>query len=86
MRIIGRSVVRFYQSELDLSLDTMAFNYIEMCLDNGDSDLLRFFIVILGVFVRNQAIVDELQTFLTEVEEDKSQLFRIMIDYALKIG
>lgn len=31
MRIVGRSITRYYQSKLDLSLDSLAFNYIEMC-------------------------------------------------------
>ena len=86
MRIIGRSVTKYYQSQLGLSLDNMAFNYIEMCTSSEEADILRLLIAIVGILVRNEDIIGELQDFMVEIQEEELGLFKIMIDYASKIG
>ena len=69
-----------------MSLDNMAFNYIEMCTSNEEADILRLFIAIIGILVRNEDIIGELQDFMIEIEQEELDLFKIMIDYASKIG
>ena len=64
----------------------MAFNYIEMCTSNEEADILRLFIAIIGILVRNEDIIGELQDFMVEIQEEELGLFKIMIDYASKIG
>ena len=54
MRMVGRSLTKFYQEELGLSLDKLAFNYIEMCTSNEESDVLRLFIAVMGILMKNE--------------------------------
>jgi hypothetical protein len=86
MRIVGRSLTRFYQYELGLSIDNLAFNYIEMCTSRETSDILKLFIATLRVLLRNEEIVSELTEFMVSMEEDELGLFKIMIEYASRIG
>jgi len=71
---------------LDLSIDHLAFNYIEICTSSEDADILRLLIALIGVLVRSEEIVSELQTFMVSLGEDELGLFKIMVDYASTIG
>ena len=68
MRIVGRSITKYYQSELDLSLDHMAFNYIEICTSDNESDILKLLIAAIGVLVRNEEIISEIEEFMMNLD------------------
>mgnify|MGYP006897341862 CR=1 FL=1 len=64
----------------------MTFNYIEICTSNEETDILRLLIAVMGILMKNEEIIQELQEVMMKLSEDQLELFKVMIDYASKIG
>ena len=40
----------------------------------------------MGILMKNEEIIQELQEVMMKLSEDQLELFKVMIDYASKIG
>ena len=69
-----------------MSLDKLTFNYIEICTSNEETDILRLLLAVMGILMKNEEIIQELQEVMMKLGEDELELFKVMIDYASKIG
>ena len=64
MRMIGRSIARHYKCEMMKDIGDSHFNYVEMCSGNSE-ELMKLLILFMGIVVTSQAVVGELQQYMS---------------------